>query len=93
MTNASGRIMKSNARPIVKTIGTVNNNIRQMQKPPSSLNFLMQGSMHRKQSPTGQARAITIGPIIRIPIRINRRLMTNQLNLKKVFAGSAALNC
>ena len=85
--------MKSNARPIVKTIGTVNNKIKQMHQRPSFLNYLMQGSMQKKQSAIGQARAITIGPIIRIPIRINRRLMTNQLNLKKVYAGSAALNC
>ena len=93
MTTASGKIMTSAARPIANTIGTVSKKNKHMQQFPKSLIYLAYTSTHRKESPIGAKRANTMGPIVRIPIKIKIRLRHSQVNLRKVLAGSAALNC
>jgi len=92
MKTASGKIIMSAARPTANTIGIVSKKNKHMQQFPNSLTYLAQCSVQRKARNTGAARATTMGPIIKIRIRIKSRLMQSQVNLKKVFAGSAALN-
>jgi hypothetical protein len=74
MISASGTMMISAASPMAKTIGRVIKKNKQQQYLPNSLIYL-QHSMHKAQRAIGQARIASIGPTIKTPMRIRRRLM------------------